>query len=240
MQFKTSITEIEDGHEIIRGHKLEDLVGKHTFAESIFLILRGELPNNHEARMLDAIFTSIIDHGPAVASALNARVSASAKNSTHTALAAGILGLGPRHGIAIEGAMKFFYENLEEQDLATLLKSLKEKKVRIPGYGHKIFSVDPRAEMLFGVAREENIAGKHVAFAEAVHKGINEISSKQLPINCDGAIAAILCDMKFDVRLGQAMFIIGRVPGLLAHIAEEQMNDVGIRRLDNEDVDFTA
>jgi citrate synthase len=70
MKFKTSITNLNNGEEIIRGYKLEDLMQKKSFAETVFLILKGELPNENEAKMFNAILTSAIDHGPGTASGL--------------------------------------------------------------------------------------------------------------------------------------------------------------------------
>jgi len=239
MKFKTSITDIKDGKEIVRGRKLEDLIQERSFAEVIFLLFQGELPSKEQASMLNALLVAAIDHGPGTVSAMTARISASAKNSTHSALAAGILGFGPRHGIAGEGAMEFFYKHVDEADLPGLLKGLKEKKVRIPGYGHKIFTdEDPRAGVLLGIAKKLGIYGKHCEFAERVKEELNKISSKKLPLNIDGTMAAILCDMEFDSRLGQSMFLVSRTPGLLAQIYEEQTEDVGSRRLTEEEIDF--
>ena len=112
MKFKTSITDVQkNGTETIRGKALTDLIEKNTFVQTIFLILQGELPTESEEKMLNAIFTAIIDHGPGTTSALMARISASANNPMHCALAAGILGFGERHGVALEATMKFFYKN---------------------------------------------------------------------------------------------------------------------------------
>lgn len=239
MHFKTSITNVQrDGTEIIRGQELGDLVHNHNFVETIYLLLKGEMPTKNQARMLDAILTSVIDHGPAVASALCARISASAKNTLHSSVAAGLLGLGDRHGVVIEPAMKFFSEHSDETDLRGLLTKMKEQKKYAPGFGHKIFEVDPRSERLFGIAKETGIYGKHCAFAQKVEETLNSISSKKLPLNADGAIAAILCDMGFDARVGNGIFVIARVPGLVAHIVEEVTSDEGIRRIEPEDIEY--
>ncbi len=45
--------------------------------------------------------------------------------------------------------------------------------------------------------------------------------NRQLPLNVDGAIGALLADMGFEARLGKAFFAISRVSGLTAHILEE-------------------
>lgn len=240
MPYTTSITTIKNNKEYIRGYALEDLARKKTFVETIFLLLKGELPTEKEMRMLNAILTSVIDHGPGVASAMNARVSASAKNDLHTAVAAGILGLGGRHGVVIEPAMRFFYDHVEESDVAGLLKKMKEQKQYVSGYGHKIFEVDPRTQTLFALAKELDVYGKYARFAEQVEKTLNKASSKKLPLNADGAIAAILCDMGFDARAGNGIFVIARVPGLVAHVVEEMMGDEGIRRIPEEEIEYVG
>lgn len=236
MKFKTSITRITDHKEFIRGHALSDLILEKSFTETIFLLLKGTLPTKKEARMIDAIFTAAIDHGPAVASALNARISASAKNDLHTSVAAGLLGLGGRHGVVIEPAMRFFYDHADDADIAGFLREMKKQKKYVSGYGHKIFEIDPRTQTLFALAKKLGIYGKYAKFSEKIEHELNEMSSKKLPLNADGAIAAILCDMGFDARVGNGIFVIARVPGLVAHVVEEMMNDEGIRRLGDDEI----
>lgn len=231
MQWKTSISHVADGKEIIRGYDLKELIHKKSFVEAIFLTLKGELPNKNETRMMSALFTAAIDHGIGVSSAMTARTVASTGNSLHTALAAGILSMGKLHGSAIEGAAQFFQEHVGEPDVAGLVTRLKDQKARIPGYGHKILDHDPRSEALFEVAKETGVYGKHCVCAERVRDALNAVSSKPLPLNVDGAMAAIISDMGFDWRLAKGFFIIGRVPGLVAHIYEEKISGDGIRRL---------
>lgn len=239
MKFKTSITQItNDDKEIIRGNNLEALIEQKTFSEVIFLLLLGKLPNEKENKMLNALLVAAIDHGPGTASALTARISASAKNSMHTSLAAGILGLGERHGLAIEGAIKFFQEHLDVADLAGLLKQMKEQKKYAPGFGHRVLTVDTRAQTLLSVARENGFHGQYCEFALRVHEELNKISSKPLPLNIDGAMAAILSDMGIDARLSKGIFMIARVPGLIAQIYEETVQDEGIRRLEQDEIEF--
>jgi citryl-CoA lyase len=236
MKFKTSITNLNNGEEIIRGYKLEDLMQNKSFAETVFLILKGELPNENEAKMFNAILTSAIDHGPGTASGLTSRIVASAKNSIHTSVAAGILAMGELHGSAIEGAAKFFRAHLDDTDILSSIKSLKEQKVRLPGFGHAVLTLDNRANKLLEIAQKHGFFGKYCTFAEEVGKNLNSISSKILPLNIDGAMAAVLLDMGFDDKIMKGIFIIARVPGLVAHVFEEATSGDGLRRLDEEDI----
>ncbi|MFH1789559.1 MAG: citryl-CoA lyase [bacterium] len=238
MKWKTAISHIADNKEIIRGYDLKDLIKRKSFVEAIFLALKGELPNENESRMMNALFTAAIDHGIGVSSAMTARMVVSTGNSMHTALAAGILAMGKLHGSAIEGAAKFFQENINESDPAGLVKKLKEQKIRIPGYGHKILEQDPRSVALFQVAKDTQIYGDHCVLAEKIHEQLNKISFKTLPINVDGAMGAIMSDMGFDWRMAKGFFIIGRVPGLVAHIYEEMTGENGLRRLNEDEAKY--
>lgn len=233
MQFNTDITTFDGDHkESIRGISLDTLVTEQSFVSSIFLLIQKRLPSLSEARMLDAILTTAIDHGAATASAMNARISASAKNPIHASLAAGILGFGERHGMAVEGHMKFLQDAIVfEGSLEELLRNMKEQKIRVPGFGHKVFETeDPRSTTLFALAKELDVFGKNCQMAFDTGIILNTISSRPLPLNVDGAIGAILLDMAFAPKTGNAIFLMARVPGLLAHIIEEGEQGNGIRR----------
>lgn len=236
MKIKTKISKIENGEEFIRGHKLADLVNKYSFTEVIYLLLRGELPGENEVKMLNAMFVSAIDHGPGTASALTARIVASAKNSLHTAFASGVLAMGDRHGSAIEGSAKFFQENVEEEDISVMIKRLKDLKIRVPGYGHAILEDDLRANQLMNIARGLGFYKEHCVLAEKVEEELNKISNKKLPLNIDGAMGAIISDMGFPWDMAKMFFIIARTPGLLMQVYEEMQNDVGLRRLEEDNI----
>lgn len=238
MQIKTSITQIKDGQEFIRKQPLTELIKEHSFAAVIFLLLKGKLPNETEEKMMNALFVAAIDHGPGTASGQVSRIVASAKSSLHVCVSAGILAMGERHGSAIEGAAKFFQTHKETEDVDALAKDLKAQKVRVPGYGHAVLSTDHRSETLFDLAKDVGLFGAHSQFALDFYSALNAVSSKQLPINIDGSMAAILSDMGFDWQLMKGFFMIARVPGLVAQSYEELRNDVGLRRLSERDVLF--
>jgi citryl-CoA lyase len=239
MKFKTAITKLKDGKEEIREHLIEQLITEHDFVESVFLLLKGEKPQAEEKKMFDAMLTAAIDHGPGTASGMTSRITASAKNSMHTSVASGILAMGERHGSAIQGAMKFFYENLEVEDLVELVKERKKSGEYIPGYGHPELDEDSRSEVLFELAEELGFYGKYCQFAKDIQQELNSQSSVKLPLNIDGAMAAILCEMGFDWKVAKGIFIIARVPGLVAQVYEEKENGEGIKRLDENEIEYT-
>ena len=99
---------------------------------------------------------------------------------------------------------------------------------RLPGFGHRVHTHDPRTDVLFDMARESGVAGKGVEFVTALEKVICE-QIRPLPINIDGALAAVLFDMGFPAPFGKLVFIIGRVAGLTAEVAEEYAREKAMR-----------
>jgi len=71
-----------------------------------------------------------------------------------------------------------------------------------------------------------------------VEKLLPELIGKRLPINVDGAIAALLCELDIPPDIGNAFFIIARVPGLVAHIQEERSRMRPMRKIDPQDFEY--
>ena len=78
------------------------------------------------------------------------------------------------------------------------------------------------------MAREAGIAGLGIAFLQALEQQATEMI-KPLPINIDGALAGVLYDMGFPPAFGKLVFIIGRVAGLTAEVAEEHAREKAMR-----------
>ena len=247
MSWNTKITKVEPNHLVTKGYRQEDLIGNKPFAHIVYLILKGELPSKEHGEMMDAILSATIDHGVTPPSSIAARTVASGKVPLPTAVAAGILSIGDAHGGAIEKGAKFFQEaikrmkdnNLELDEIADLLVTeAKNNNERILGFGHRVHTSDPRTKKLFLIAEKMNIKNDHVLLSEAIEKSLVKIVGKKLPINVDGAIAAIISDMGFDWRLGKAFFLIGRTVGLTAHVYEEQTLFKPMRKMFNVDCDY--
>lgn len=239
--WKTALTKIgADERESVRGHDLQKLITGKSFVESVFLLLTGKLPTKKETGMLNALFVACLDHGVGAPSATVARTVASTGNSLHTAVAAGILTTGEHHGGAIEGAARFFSDHVGEKNVKKLVAELKELKVRIPGYGHKVLTHDHRSDTLFTVAKKMGFYSKHCSLAVAVEKELNKVSSKPLPLNIDGSMAAIIMDMGFDWRLAKGFFLIGRMPGLVAHAFEQSVSGEGVKRINEDAITYVG
>ncbi len=75
------------------------------------------------------------------------------------------------------------------------------------------------------MASDLGFAGRHVELARAFEPAADEVFGRPLPMNIDGAMAAILLELGLDPRLGKAFYVIARAPGLAAHVFEEQTNE---------------
>lgn len=238
MKWNTAISNHQNGELHIRSQALSELMAKHTFTEVIALLLLGKLPTAQVTKMLDMILVSCAEHTVAAPSAFSARVSASAGNPISTAIAAGVLATGPWHGGAIERSGALLYSPVSPKDLVAQALAAGE---RLSGFGHKLYKdVDPRAEQLLVHAATCNFSGAYLTRLGQLHTELEAQSSKKLPINIDGAIAAILCELGVEPQLMNAFFVLGRIPGIIAHANEERVNEKPYRRLDQEDITYTG
>ncbi len=246
LHWKTSITKVQPNNVRLRGYAIEKLMGQISFSQAIYLALQGELPSAEVGRLLDAIFVSSVDHGAGPPSVLAARTAASTGAELHAAIAAGVLAISRWHGGAIEDGMRLFRQIAnradekavsDEEAAAETLIEMKEKGQKASGFGHRVHTRDPRTERLFALAGELGLAGRHVRIARAVERYF-QMSGKPLPVNVDGAIAALLCDLGISAEIGNAFFIIARVPGLVAHIQEERTRMKPMRKIHPSDFEY--
>jgi citrate synthase len=247
LHWKTAITDVKPNKIALRGYPVDQLMGQITFSQAIYLVLKGEMPNPEVGRLIDAIFVSSVDHGGSPPSVLAARTVKSTGAALNSSIAAGILAISKYHGGAIEEGMRLFKEiagMMNEKDLSReqatrkVLLEMKENKKRASGFGHRLHTKDPRTNRLFDLAEKLGLAGQHIQIALSVERALVEISGRALPINVDGAIAAVLCDLDIPPEIGNAFFIIARVPGLVAHIQEESTRMKPMRKIHPQDFEY--
>lgn len=238
-KWKTAIADSTPRQTVIRGYSLPALIATSNFIQAIHLVLRGELPSAAHERMLNAILVSTIDHGIATTGALATRIVRSGGVPLPSAVAAGILSVGDSYGGAIEECARILQKNAaknQQKDLTNIAKSVVSdysgSKKRIPGFGHRIYTKDPRTQQLFSLAKDLNILEKHSELALEIERQLAAVREKPVCLNVDGAIAAILSDMGFDWKLGKGIFIIARTAGFVAHAYEEAIREKPVRRLE--------
>lgn len=243
--WQSSISEVSANQIFVRGYDITELMEKISFSDAIYLVLRGNLPDAKSSELFRAILISSIDHGVTPPSTLAARTVMSAGNSLNTAVAAGIMAIGDVHGGAIEQSARILQEAArkdgDSHSLAiTLVRDLKANKRRMPGFGHQLHTSDPRTIKLLELAKRLGLNGKHVRLAEEIERIFAEDGKKSLPLNIDGAIAAVISDMGFDWQIGKAFFMLSRIGGLVAHAYEEKTTQKPIRRLGNFNTIYTG
>jgi citrate synthase len=112
-RWRTALTAIEPNKILLRGYPLDELMGRLTFGETIYLLLMGECPSPGIGRLMEAMLVSFIDHGATPPSTLAARNTATAGAPLRACVAAGVLGFGRYHGGDIESCMGFLDAGLE-------------------------------------------------------------------------------------------------------------------------------
>lgn len=233
----TAITDIQPNAIRLRGHKIDELMGAISFSQAIFLALTGRLPETRIAPLIDAIFVSSIDHGTTPPSTLAARTAASTGAPLNAAIVAGLLSINEFHGGAIENCMRVITDiqnNVTiEESLGTaankLVSNYRSQKQKLPGLGHRLHTKDPRTARLLALAQQCGVASEGVATIRALKQAFTDITGKTLPINVDGALAAILYDLEIPPHLGNAFFMIARTPGLIAQVNEEKEREKPMR-----------
>ncbi len=237
--WRTAIVDAGPTHLRVRGHDVLALMQKSTFTDLIFLLHHDRLPSSGERRLLDAILIAVADHGAGAPSCAAARLAASGnRQSLAAAIAAGVLAIGDEHGGAGSGCMELIAAGLASSrrdglafaDVAArIVDEASANGTRLPGFGHRVHAtIDPRVAVLFGLSEDLGLAGDGIRFARAVESAIRE-RLKPIPLNIDGALAAILFDMGLPATVGKLMFIVGRVAGLSAEVLEEYTREKPMR-----------
>jgi len=244
-KWRTALTCIEPNKILVRGYPLDEMMGRLTFGEAIYLLLMGEVPSPGIGSLMEAMLVSFIDHGATPPSTLAARNTATTGASLRSCVAAGVLGFGRYHGGDIESCMHFLDEGLEmvrngtsyHDAAADIIDSSLQSEGSIPGFGHRFHTRDPRAARLFQMALELEVEGEHVQMIRAMEIVIGErdTTGAPLPVNIDGAIAAVCGDLGIPPAVANALFIISRVPGIAAQAREEIERHRPMRQIDPKD-----
>ena len=244
--WKTAITSIERNRILVRGYPADEMMGRVNFSEAVYLLLVGELPTPAIGKMMSAILVSSLDHGATPPSTLAARNVATTGAPLRAAVAAGVLAFGTHHGGDIEACMRFLDAGLglveKGQGMGDAARAIvvqcDEAGGHLPGFGHRLHTRDPRAVRLLQMAMDLELDGDHVCLMREVERVLLDrtpAGGSPPPLNIDGAIAAVCGDLGFDYEFGNALFIISRVPGLIAHAHEERLRQRPMRQIDPKD-----
>lgn len=94
----TEIIDIHPGSIGLRGYAVQDLIGRVSFPDMIWLLLRGDLPTPAQAKLLEAAMVASVDHGPHAPSISIARMAVTCGAEVNGAMASAINVLADIHG----------------------------------------------------------------------------------------------------------------------------------------------
>ncbi len=228
----TEIIDMAPGQIRMRGTPIEDLIGQVSFAQMIWLMVRGDLPSPAQAALFEAALVAAVDHGPQAPSIAAARMAVTCGLGLNGAMASALNMLDDVHGGAGEQAVEFY----GWIDAGTAVEDAidrwqAERTKYIPGFGHRFHTPeDPRAPRLLGlvaeVARAGTVTGRFAQIGKEVQLVLNARAGKPVPMNIDGATAVIYAELGFAGPLARGLFCLSRSVGILAH-SWEQMQQGG-------------
>jgi len=233
--WRTSIIEMSPGVIRYRGYPIEQLIGRVSFAQMVWLMTRGELPSEPQGRLLEAALTAGVDHGPQAPSIAIARMAATCGVGLNNAMASAVNVLGDVHGGAGEQALELYQAIAQRMDKGDALVQAVKQGVDdaiaahgkfVSGFGHRFHAVDPRTAPLLKLvdeaARAGVVSGRFAQIARAVEGELAaRKGGKRIPMNVDGATAVVYAELGFPAPLARGLFCLSRSVGILAHAWEQ-------------------
>ncbi|HKQ98587.1 MAG TPA: citrate/2-methylcitrate synthase [Candidatus Polarisedimenticolia bacterium] len=203
-------------------------------AANFLWMLHGRRPGDLEARALDVAMILQLDHG-LNASTFAARVTAGTMADLHAAITSAIGTLkGPLHGGANHDVMVLLKTIGEVGKAAEHVRALLAQKKKIPGFGHRVYrTLDPRAihlrELSAALAKS---TGNETWYemSTVIEKTCKEV--KNLNANVDFYAASTYSMLGFEMDQFTPIFACSRLPGWIAHVIEQHLDNRLIRPLE--------
>ncbi|GAA5236473.1 citryl-CoA lyase [Verticiella sediminum] len=236
--WSTDIIDMQPGVIRYRGYAIEELIDHGvSLVQMIWLMTRGELPTAAQARLLDAVLMSAVDHGPQAPSIAIARMASTCGVGLNGAMASALNVLGDVHGGAGEQAVGL-YQDIAARERAGIPFALAVEEGLdaciaqygkfIPGFGHRFHPTDPRSGPLLALvdaaAGRGEISGRFARIGRAVEAALAaRKGGRKIPMNIDGATAVIYAELGFPAPLARGLFCLSRSVGILAHAWEQTL-----------------
>lgn len=220
---------------VLRGHSLVDeIMGKMGFAETLYLLIVGQRATPGQARVLDTVLVTLMEHGMTPQAVATRLTYLAAPDSLQGAMAAGLLGVGgqfagtmeacARHIVRIAAAGSSPQAEIEAE---TIVSEHRRRRASVAGFGHPHHRPDdPRSPRLFVVAKEAGVEGRYIAALQLLSKVVDRVYGRHLTINATGAIAAVLLEIGIPASIMRGLAVVSRAGGLVAQINEEQNNPI--------------
>ncbi|MFC4626165.1 citryl-CoA lyase [Daeguia caeni] len=235
----------------VKGQNLcEDLIGKKSFAEMLYLLVTNRLPTAGQAAALEACLVALMEHGWTPTSMISRLAIDSVPDQVQLAIAAGLLTVGPVFAGTMEGCAAILHEGLQQgitdgEEAARycdqVVADFAARKELVPGFGHRVHKpVDPRTPAILNAAEAAGVAGRAVTLLKALSAAVDRARGKPITLNATGAIAAVLLDIGIPLKAMRGIAVVSRAGGLLGHIVEEEKQPTAreIWRLTRENIPY--
>ena len=239
--WSNSLTRIAPGEIELRGYPVQDVIGRYGFVQVVWLMLRGELPEPAQARMLESAMVAGVDHGPQAPSIAAARMAATCGLGLNNAVATGVNLLGDVHGGAGQQCVALLNRMVDQRSDGTdadevaeaIVAEYREKGAYVPGFGHRFHPRDPRRDPLLAMVEEAvedgTVDAGPLESALALERALAQRRGRPVPMNIDGATATVYASLGLDAELARGLFVLSRSVGILAHAWEESNSGARIK-----------
>lgn len=221
----TSFDRLRNGKDVVPG---DPSLG---YAANFLYTLTGKKPDQVMERVFDVALILHADH-ELNASTFAARVTAATLSDIYSSVTSAIGALkGPLHGGANEAVIQFLLKTTSSDDAAAQAKADLDNKIKISGFGHRVYHVlDPRAIHLKKLSEE---LGKSTGHSDLYEKSARVEATvrqlKNLNANVDFYSASTYYSLGIPVDLFTPIFAVSRMSGWIAHILEQYRNNRLIR-----------
>lgn len=228
--WETAISDVGPGRIVLRGNRVEDLIGNISYAGVVGLLVGDLSLSPVQAGLLEAALVAGVDHGVRAPSIAAARMAATCGIPLNAAVATGINLLGNDHGGAGEQCMELLYEVAGAGDVSAAATLAVDARLgagaNVPGFGHQLHKAgDPRRAPLLRLVEQAvaagEVSGKYKDAALAVESALSAVKKRELTMNIDGATAMVYCELGFAALAGKGLFCLSRGVGIVAHALEE-------------------
>lgn len=201
------------------------------FSANFLYTLTGKRPDDISERAFDVAMTLHADH-ELNASTFAARVTAATLSDIYSSITSGIGALkGPLHGGANQDVIKLLLTLGDEDEAADRVKNTLAKKVKLPGFGHRVYRTeDPRATHLRVLSEElGKRTGHEKLYRMSMRMEETVRAEKGLNPNVDFYSASAYYSLGIPVDLFTPIFAVSRMAGWTAHVLEQYRNNRLIR-----------
>ena len=251
--WRTAIIDIHPGSIGIRGFPIQELIGKLSFVEMIWLMVRGEVASPAHARLLEAALVASVDHGPHAPSISIARMAVTCGVDLNNAMASGINVLGDVHGgpatavhASCTSSLRTSRSMAGRSPARRITCWTRSSRQRGKSFRASVIaftrSIPASRRCSPGQERAAARHGERAAtraIGREVEAALRRRTGKPIPMNIDGVTAVIFCELGFPPEMGRGLFILSRSVGILSHAWEQMQRKERIKGPMPKEIDYT-